>query len=327
MTPARSAQTDPCGAAHHAGAAGHFDEAWFPDGAATTGYLRRAHAKNSSPGRSSAARQTSTTCVGKSLFDHPLQERAIRAGGDLVQRHAAYLPKPTTIASPSQRRWRDGPTQLARSASDRTRSRSVPVLVASSKCSQHPDQHAAGRRDIGARGVRRGELVTDEPAMRVLEAARLALLPQPERIDDLLVREIERLAIDARELGLQHLDIERDVVADDHVGRGEHLDDLVGVLAELRDSRRDPRARCRGPPGRPDGSARSAGSARSGSSPGRRGRAGRTARSPGPSRSRSRWSRNRRSRSGARRRTAPPMAQVASREETGSSRHRPHPRA
>src|SRR3569833_1116366 len=176
--------------------------------------------------------------VREVLAHHPLQERAIRPRRDLVQRHAGVLAEADydRLAVPAEVARRADPARAIRERIADARDL-LPVLIGELEVLEHADQHAPGRGDIRARRVRRCELVADEPAVRVLQAARLALLPQPERIDDLLVREIERLAIDARELGLEHLDVERDVVANDHVRRGEHLDDLIRVLAELRTAR------------------------------------------------------------------------------------------
>src|SRR5215470_19233651 len=75
-----------------------------------------------------------------------------------------------------------------------------PILAGEVERPQHADEHAACRRDIGARGVRGIERVADEPPVRVLEAARLDVLPQPERIDDLLAAEIEERSADPHEL-------------------------------------------------------------------------------------------------------------------------------
>src|SRR4029078_7360350 len=51
-----------------------------------------------------------------------------------------------------------------------------PVLARESEVPQHADEHAPGGCHVATRGVRGGELVADEAAMRVLQAARLALL-------------------------------------------------------------------------------------------------------------------------------------------------------
>jgi hypothetical protein len=80
--------------------------------------------------------------------------------------------------------------------------------------------------------VRGGEGVADEARVRVLQAARLAALPQAEGVDDLLAGEVDAGPAQALVLGLHHVDVEREVVADDDVGAGEDLEDLVGALRE-----------------------------------------------------------------------------------------------
>ena len=50
------------------------------------------------------------------------------------------------------------------------------------------ESDTSGGGDVCTCGVRRRELVADEATMGMLQAPRLALLPEPERVDDLLAR-------------------------------------------------------------------------------------------------------------------------------------------
>ena len=155
--------------------------------------------------------QISATCGGKSLLDHPAQEAAIRAGRELVQRRAGVLaeaehdrPRPPSAGGATGRPSSRGPARGSHTLAICLQSL-IGELELRAACRRARGRSPRRRRSRSARPRTRRR----RTAVRVLQAARLALLPQPERVDDLLAGEIERRAVDPRVLGLQHVDVER----------------------------------------------------------------------------------------------------------------------
>lgn len=122
------------------------------------------------------------------LAQHPLEKVPFGAGGEFMHRYAVMFAKPDHDHLPF-------PSQVARRA---TPARTTGIANAGDAAPirfevevfQHTHQNASCGSHIGGRAVRRGELIADKPPMRMLQTSGLALLPQPERVDNLLVCQI-----------------------------------------------------------------------------------------------------------------------------------------
>jgi len=108
----------------------------------------------------------------------------------------------------------------------------VPALVLEAERSQHATQHTGGssRVGLGAMGTDHG--FSNEAFVSRFQRAWLALLPDLEWVDQVLVRQVGRALMEAMEFGLKHVEIEAKVVADHDAGAVEGASNLVGMGAE-----------------------------------------------------------------------------------------------
>ena len=57
--------------------------------------------------------------------------------------------------------------------------------------------------------------------MRRNKRPGLNMVPEPEHVNNLLTRQIKRRHRRSGQLGLEHVQVKRNVVADDHIGPGD----------------------------------------------------------------------------------------------------------